>query len=373
MAEALRKMAEDAEPGSDRFQMVGAFGRAARSADDIARLRGAFDGSQPYPGLEIDQDCGGRCCRRWRPWATPRTRRSPPSWPATTPAPAARRPSTRGRRVRPRPPRRRPGGSPSRRTASPTPSSRRCRRAGTGRRPVTPGRLRAAVLRRAAAGVEHPVGRDPRADHRQGVPAGVLPARPRRPELVEATESWLAANEDAPQALRRWCSRSSTPPGRPWSPSGATQNVVDRLNALAMYLVPTALPEPWQTLVGVPLRIVAIILGAALVRFIAHRLIDRYVRTTNSARRPPQGAPPVGGVLASATGYGNARHEQRVATAATIVKSTVSVIIIGTALLMVLELLGIPSVRCSPRRGSPAWPSASAPRASSRTPCRGSS
>ena len=47
-------------------------------------------------------------------------------------------------------------------------------------------------------------------------------------------------------------------------------------------------------------------------------------------------------MLASATGYGNARHEQRVATAATIVKSTVSVIIVGTALLMVLELLGIP-------------------------------
>jgi aminopeptidase N len=57
VAEALRKMAEDAEPGSDRqLQLVGAFARAARSADDVARLRAAFDGSQPYPSLELDQD-----------------------------------------------------------------------------------------------------------------------------------------------------------------------------------------------------------------------------------------------------------------------------------------------------------------------------
>jgi len=57
VAEALRKMAEDAEPGSDRqLQLVGAFARAARSADDVARLRAAFDGNQPYPGLELDQD-----------------------------------------------------------------------------------------------------------------------------------------------------------------------------------------------------------------------------------------------------------------------------------------------------------------------------
>ena len=32
--------------------------------------------------------------------------------------------------------------------------------------------------------------------------------------------------------------------------------MLERLNALAAHLVPTALPEPWQTLVGVPLRVV---------------------------------------------------------------------------------------------------------------------
>lgn len=108
-------------------------------------------------------------------------------------------------------------------------------------------------------------------------------------------------------------------------------------------MVPTAIPEPWQTLVGVPLRIVVILLVAALARFISHRLIDRYVRNANKRyldRLKALGA--VGGVIASATGYGNARREQRVATAATIVKSTVSFIIVGTALLMILDLLGIP-------------------------------
>jgi small-conductance mechanosensitive channel len=119
--------------------------------------------------------------------------------------------------------------------------------------------------------------------------------------------------------------------------------VVDRLNALAKHLVPTALPEPWQTLVGVPLRVVVIILGAALARFVVHRLVDRYVRKANERHENRFSLlGPVGGVLANATGYGNERHEKRVATAATIVKSTVSVIIIGTALLMILDLFGIP-------------------------------
>lgn len=119
--------------------------------------------------------------------------------------------------------------------------------------------------------------------------------------------------------------------------------MVERLNALAALLVPTALPEPWQTLVGVPLRIVIIVVVAALARLVAHRLIDRYARKANRRhedRVKALGA--VGGVLASATGYGSARHDQRTATAATIVKSTVSFIIVGTALLMILDLLGIP-------------------------------
>jgi moderate conductance mechanosensitive channel len=119
--------------------------------------------------------------------------------------------------------------------------------------------------------------------------------------------------------------------------------VVDRLNALASHLVPTALPEPWETLVGVPLRIVVILLVAALARLISHRLVDRYVRNANKRHMERLKAlGTVGGVIASATGYDSARHDQRIATAATIIKSSVSFIIVGTALLMILDLLGIP-------------------------------
>ncbi len=57
VADALREEAERAPAGSDRqFQLVAAFARTAHGESDIARLRGAFDGTQPYPGLDLDQD-----------------------------------------------------------------------------------------------------------------------------------------------------------------------------------------------------------------------------------------------------------------------------------------------------------------------------
>ncbi|MEP6797458.1 MAG: ERAP1-like C-terminal domain-containing protein, partial [Lapillicoccus sp.] len=57
VANALRQLAEDAEPGSDRqLQLVFAFAHVAHGEGDVARLRAAFDGSQPYLGLEVDQD-----------------------------------------------------------------------------------------------------------------------------------------------------------------------------------------------------------------------------------------------------------------------------------------------------------------------------
>ncbi len=57
VATRLGELAETAEPGSDRqFQLVGAFAKVAHSEADVARIRAAFDGSKPYPGLEVDQD-----------------------------------------------------------------------------------------------------------------------------------------------------------------------------------------------------------------------------------------------------------------------------------------------------------------------------
>jgi len=57
VADTLRELAEQAAAGSDRqFQLVGAFSRIGHGTEDVGRLRGAFDGSQPYEGLEVDQD-----------------------------------------------------------------------------------------------------------------------------------------------------------------------------------------------------------------------------------------------------------------------------------------------------------------------------
>jgi len=57
VADVLRELAEQAAAGSDRqFQLVGAFSRTGHGTEDVGRLRGAYDGSQPYEGLELDQD-----------------------------------------------------------------------------------------------------------------------------------------------------------------------------------------------------------------------------------------------------------------------------------------------------------------------------
>ncbi len=56
-AAGLREAALNAEPGSDaQLQLVGAWSSFATSAADVARLRGALEGSEPIEGLSLDQD-----------------------------------------------------------------------------------------------------------------------------------------------------------------------------------------------------------------------------------------------------------------------------------------------------------------------------
>ena len=149
-------------------------------------------------------------------------------------------PSTPARHARPQRPRPRRGGSPSRRTASPTRSSRRWPSGWN--RALDQSMLAdyvAAVLRRPAPAVEHAVRRDPRTPHRQGVPAGVLPARARRPG-ARRDDRGVARRQRgrpagaAPAGPREARRRSDAP----WWPSSATRSVLERLNALAAHLVP---------------------------------------------------------------------------------------------------------------------------------------
>jgi len=205
VAEALRKMAEDAEPGTDRqLQMVGAFGRAARSADDIARLRAAFDGSQPYPGLELDQDM------RWALLSAlaalgDATDEEIASELARDDTNAGRERAFHARAARP--------------TAEAKAEAWRLAVEEDGQpnaviEALTSGWNRAldqsmladyvpqyfdALLplwnTRSAAIRERLIGKE--------YPLAFYPLGLAGPELVATTEAWLAANEDAPQALRR--------------------------------------------------------------------------------------------------------------------------------------------------------------------------
>ncbi|WP_449280707.1 aminopeptidase N [Leucobacter sp.] len=59
VADALWKLAVDADPGSDnQFQFVKAFGQLASSEEQLETVQGLFDGSLPLDGLDIDTDLG---------------------------------------------------------------------------------------------------------------------------------------------------------------------------------------------------------------------------------------------------------------------------------------------------------------------------
>jgi aminopeptidase N len=205
VAEALRKMAEDAEPGSDRqLQMVGAFGRAARSADDIARLRGAFDGTQPYPGLEIDQEL------RWSLLSALAALGDATD--EEIAAELARDDTSSGREK-----------AFHARAARPTAAAK----AEAWRLAVEEDGQPNAVIEALSSGWNRALDQSLLADYvprffdallpvwntrsaaiRERIigkeyPLAFYPLGLAGPELVEATEAWLAANEDAPQALRR--------------------------------------------------------------------------------------------------------------------------------------------------------------------------
>lgn len=130
--------------------------------------------------------------------------------------------------------------------------------------------------------------------------------------------------------------------------------------------------ETWTWFSDVPLKILLTIVLAVATRWVLHRVIHRAVglaisRGERADRTTTQR------VFAHATGWDHDRHKQRLETLGTILRSAVTIVIGLIAILTVMALLGIPWLRCSRRRGSAEWPSASGHRAWSRTSCPGSS
>jgi small-conductance mechanosensitive channel len=99
----------------------------------------------------------------------------------------------------------------------------------------------------------------------------------------------------------------------------------------------------WDWFSGTPLRIIATIATALVVRWLLHRFIGRVVETTTSRsaqRLATQGR--AGRVLASATGIAHERHVQRTRTMGAVLRSAVTAVIGTLAALTVLAMLNIP-------------------------------
>ena len=99
--------------------------------------------------------------------------------------------------------------------------------------------------------------------------------------------------------------------------------------------------QVWLATVG--LRVLAIIVLAAISLWLLRRLINRVVATmtSKSAQRLAESGR-AGRVLANATGLDNERQRQRVETVGSLLRSIVTFVVVTLAVLTIMALLGIP-------------------------------
>lgn len=117
---------------------------------------------------------------------------------------------------------------------------------------------------------------------------------------------------------------------------------------LAALPLPSSSPD-WprigDALLGPPLRIIGIVIGAVVVRWLVQRAIDRLVhgavqRADDHERTRPsnRGA----AVLAQAGGLLSERHRQRTATLGSLLKSVTTFVVFVLALLTIMAEVGLP-------------------------------
>ncbi|MCA0180495.1 MAG: mechanosensitive ion channel family protein [Actinobacteria bacterium] len=99
--------------------------------------------------------------------------------------------------------------------------------------------------------------------------------------------------------------------------------------------------ELWEGFQGVPMRIVATILGATFLRWLLHRVIRRAIALA-IARGDREESSRTGRFVAHATGWSIDRHRQRLATLGTLLRSTVTLVVALVAILTIMSLLGLP-------------------------------
>ena len=100
--------------------------------------------------------------------------------------------------------------------------------------------------------------------------------------------------------------------------------------------------DVWDFLLGAPLRIIAIVVGALLIRWLVHRAISRVVnRTVDSKLRERLAERRRGRVLVEASGaLVSERRRQRAETIGSVLRSIASFVILGMAFVTALAELG---------------------------------
>ncbi len=106
--------------------------------------------------------------------------------------------------------------------------------------------------------------------------------------------------------------------------------------------------EVWGYIVGPPLVIVGVIVGAILLRWLVHRAIKQVVRTSieradaRERRTARLGSPRGIRVLEEAAGFNRERHRQRAATMGGLLRSVSTFVIFTIALLTIMAEVGVP-------------------------------
>lgn len=99
----------------------------------------------------------------------------------------------------------------------------------------------------------------------------------------------------------------------------------------------------WNLLLGIPLTIAGIVVGAVVLRFLVHRTIRRAVDAMETrVRERTAGSPGATRVIRAAAGLDTERRTQRAATMGSLLRSVSTLIIYGIAALMVMSELGVP-------------------------------
>ena len=99
-----------------------------------------------------------------------------------------------------------------------------------------------------------------------------------------------------------------------------------------------------ETWLGPPLEILVIVVGAVILRWLLHRVVNRVVRSAADRHADRVAALPgrAGRLLADASGLAGARYVQRTQTTGAVLRSVITIVIVTVAILTIMAVLGIP-------------------------------